>query len=73
MSLQSSEKWQELLVAAQDLGLQVVGVTLEAQNDGGQFGNSCNLKIMASTRLAFAIGRSIGHEMSIGESHSVEI
>ena len=69
LSLQSSEQWQELLVAAQDLGLQVVGVTLEdsQQNDGGQFGNSSNFKMMASTRMAFAIGRSIGHEMSIGE------
>ena len=64
VSLKQSSDFSELLVAAKDLGLQVVGVALEDENEG-QFGS--NIKMMASTRMAFAVGNSIGHEMSIGE------
>ena len=58
LSLQNGD-WQELLVKAKDLNLQVIGVILPKIE-----GPFC--KMMAWTRMAFAIGRSLGHEMSIG-------
>lgn len=57
LSLQNGD-WQELLVKAKDLNLQVIGVILPKIE-----GPFC--KMMAWTRMAFAIGRSLGHEMSI--------
>ena len=60
-NVEKAEGWQDLLLAAKDFGLQVVGVALTRNNNQDQF-----CKLIAWTRMVIAIGRSMGHDMSIG-------
>jgi len=58
--------WLELLNEAKDLGLDVVGVSLQKTSEE----KGCNSKgyfnkMMALAKMAFTIGRSLGHEMKI--------
>jgi len=60
-NVEKAEGWQDLLLAAKDFGLQVVGVALTRNNNNqDQF-----CKLIAWTRMVIAIGRSMGHDMSI--------
>jgi diaminopimelate decarboxylase len=60
-NVEKAEGWQDLLLAARDFGLQVVGVALTRNNN--QADQFC--KLIAWTRMVIAIGRSMGHDMSI--------
>ena len=56
--------WLELLNEAKELGLNVVGVSLEkATTEKGSQGYFN--KMMALAKMAFTIGRSLGHDMKI--------
>ena len=56
--------WLELLNEAKSLGLNVVGVSLEkAETEKGSQGYFN--KMMALAKMAFTIGRSLGHDMKI--------
>lgn len=61
-NVEKAEGWQDLLLAARDFGLQVVGVAL-TRNNNNQADQFC--KLIAWTRMVIAIGRSMGHDMSI--------
>jgi len=61
-NVEKAEGWQDLLLAAKDFGLQVVGVALTRNNNNNQ-DQFC--KLIAWTRMVIAIGRSMGHDMSI--------
>lgn len=55
----TDRQWLDLLNAAKDLGLNVMGVSFEGDHQG-HFN-----KMMALTRMAFSIGHSLGHSMKI--------
>lgn len=58
---ETDRQWLDLLNAAKDLGLNVMGVSF----DGDMLHQGHFNKMMALTRMAFSIGHSLGHSMKI--------
>lgn len=57
---ETDRQWLDLLNAAKDMGFNVVGVSFETAPTKVHFN-----KMMALTKMAFAIGQSLGHSMKI--------
>jgi len=62
---ETDRQWLDLLNAAKDMGLNVVGVSFLAETSIPTPTKVTFNKMMALTKMAFAIGQSLGHTMKI--------